>query len=154
MKAKWFIILVLSMSFTISRLALAADEHEDNEVATKIPTTISGIWGEVKEGEANLSTIITDKKLDKVHEAAFEIRDLVNALPDKSIDLPADNLAKVKSNAKYVADIAKRLDESGDAGDQAGTEANFKKLQNFLKIIETQYSSQQLKSVENEKVKS
>jgi hypothetical protein len=141
MKAKWFIILVLGMSFTIFRLAVA----DENEVATKIPATISGIWSEVKEGEGNLSTIITDKKLDKVHEAAFAIRDLVNALPDKSTDLTVDNLAKVKSNAKYVADIAKRLDESGDAGDQAATEANFKKLQNFLKAIEAQYSPEQLK---------
>ena len=143
MKAKWIIILVLGMSFAIFRLASAA-----------IPATVAGIWQEVKEHEEELGKIITGKKLDKVHEAAFEIRDMVNALPDKSIDLPADNLAKVKSNAKYVADIAKRLDESGDAGDQAGTEVNFKKLQNFLKVIETQYSSQQLKSVENEQVKS
>ncbi len=141
MKAKWFIILVLSMSFTIFRLASA------------IPATISGIWGDVKDHEEQLSKIIADKKFDKVHEVAFEIRDLVNVLSDKSIDLPADNLAKVKSNAKYVADIAKRLDESGDSGDQVATEANFKKLQNFLKVIETQYSSQQLNSVENEEPK-
>ncbi len=146
MKAKWLIILVLGMSFSIFKIALA---DEDSEVATKIPATISGILSEVKVSEEQLSTIITDKKLNKVHESAFEIRDLVNALLDKSSDLPADNLAKVKSNAKYVADIAKRLDESGDAGDQAGTESNFKKLQNFLKVIETQYSSQQLNSVEN-----
>jgi len=146
MKAKWFIILVLSMSLAVFRLASAEDEENEHKGGTKIPATISGIWDEVKEHEEQLGKIIMDKKLDKVHEAAFEIRDLVNALPGKS--------AKVKSNAKYVADIAKRLDGSGDAGDQAATEVNFKKLQDFLKVIETQYSSQQLKSVENEKVKS
>jgi hypothetical protein len=150
MKVKWFMFFMLGLSVATFQLSLA---DEDSEVATKIPATISGIWGAVKEGEANLSAIITDKKLDKVHVAAYAIRDLVNALPDKSTDLPADNLAKVKSYAKYVADLATRLDVSGDAGDQDTTEANFKKLQNFLKSIEDQYTPQQLKSVENEEAK-
>lgn len=139
MKTKWFVIVVLSVALAIVRLASAAEEHEHMEGEAKIPATISGIWAEVKEHEEQLGTIIADKKLDKVHEVAFEIRDMVNALPDKSMDLPADNLAKVKSNAKYVADIANRLDESGDAGDQTATEANFTKLQGLLKTIEAQY---------------
>ncbi len=144
MKTKWFVIVALSMALTLARLASAAEEPEHREGETKIPATIGGIWAEVKEHEEELGKIIADKKLDKVHEAAFEIRDLVNALPDKSEDLSADNLGKVKSNARYVADIANRLDESGDAGDQAATEANFGKLQGFLKTIETQYPPETL----------
>ncbi|MBI5024981.1 MAG: hypothetical protein HZC18_08325 [Candidatus Omnitrophica bacterium] len=139
MKTKWFVIAALSVAFIFVRFASAAEEHEHQEGKEEIPTTISGIWAEVKEHEEELGKTIAGKKLDKVHEAAFEIRDMVNALPDKSMDLPADNLAKVKSNARYVADIAKRLDESGDAGDQAATEANFTRLQGFLKTIEAQY---------------
>ena len=139
MKTKMFVIVALSAALTIVRFASAAEEQGHMEGEAKIPATVGGIWAEVKEHEEELGKIIEVKKLDKVHEAAFEIRDLVNALPDKSEDLPADNLAKVKSNARYVADIANRLDESGDAGDQAATETNFKKLQDFLKTIEAQY---------------
>lgn len=140
MRMKWFVIAsALSVSFAIVGFALAAEEGEHKEGKEAIPATVTGIWQEVKEHEGELGKIIADKKLDKVHEGAFEIRDMVNALSDKSMDLPADNLAKVKSNARYVADIANRLDESGDAGDQAATEANFGKLQGFLKIIEAQY---------------
>jgi len=145
MKTKWVVIAVLSMSFALVRLASAVAEHEHKEGEEKIPATIGGIWAEVKEHEEQLGKIIAEKKLDKVHEVAFEIRDLVNALPDKSMDLPADKLARVKSNAKYVADIAKRLDESGDAGDQIVTKTNFEKLQGFLKTIEAQYPSGELK---------
>lgn len=158
MKMKWFVIAaVLSVSFAIVGFALAAEEGEHKEGKEAIPATVTGIWQEVKEHEEELGKIIADKKLDKVHEGAFEIRDMVNALPDKSMDLPADNLAKVKSNARYVADIANRLDESGDAGDQAATEANFEKLRGFLKTIEAQYSPEilavsQASSV-NQKVK-
>ena len=127
------------MALAVVRLASAFEEYEHKEGQAKIPVTVSGIWAEVKEHEEQLGKIIADKKFDKVHEAAFEIRDLVNALADKSMDLPADSLARVKSNARYVADIAKRLDESGDADDQAATEANFSKLQGLLKTIEAQY---------------
>jgi rubrerythrin len=149
---KKIVIAALSLGLGFMPLLRAAEEHEHHEgKAEKIPDTVAGIWSEVKEHEEELGRIIADKKLDKVHEAAFEIRDMVNALPDKSKDLAADKLAKVKTNAKYVADIAKRLDESGDANDQAATEANFKKLQAFLKTIEAQYPPETLKPSEGEK---
>ncbi len=145
MRTKWLVIVAVSAAFILVRFASAAEEHEHKEGEEKIPATVGGIWAEVKEHEEQLGNIIADKKLDKVHEVAFEIRDLVNALPDKSMDLPADKLAKLNSNAKYVAEIAKRLDESGDAGDQAVTEANFKKLQALLETVEAQYPSGELK---------
>lgn len=146
MKTKWFVITALSVSFALGRLASATAEHEHMEGEEKTPATISGIWSEVKEHEEELGKIIADKKLDKVHEAAFEIRDLVNSLHDKSINLlSTDKLVMVNANAKDVADIATRLDESGDAGDQAATEANFKKLQGFLKTINAQYPQEMVK---------
>jgi rubrerythrin len=148
MKKRILVAALLGVALGMARLPVvwaAEEEHEHKEGKAKIPDTVAGIWSEVKEHEEQLGKIIADKKLDKVHEVAFEIRDMVNALPDKSKDLPADKLAKVKSNAKFVADIAKRLDESGDANDQAGTEANFKKLQGFLKTIESEYLPEQLK---------
>ena len=70
-----------------------------------IPNTVAGIWHDVKAHEDELGTLIAGKNLENVHEVAFAIRDLVNALP-----------------AKFVADLAHRLDKSGDAKDQAGTE--------------------------------
>ena len=109
------------------------------EAKATIPETIAGIWAEVKEHEEELGKIIAGKKLAGVHEAAFALRDMVNALPDKSKDLPAEKLTKVKANAKFVADLANRLDESGDANDQVATEASFKKLQGILKTIEALY---------------
>jgi len=139
MKTKWFVIVALSVAFTLVRFASAAAEHEHKEGAEKIPPTVGGIWAEVKEHEEQLGKLIVDKKLDKVHEVAFEIRDLVNALPDKSMDLPADKLAKLNSNAKYVAEIAKRLDESGDAGDAVNAKAQADRLAKLLEDIETLY---------------
>ena len=150
MKTKWFVTVALSATFILVRFASAAAEHERKEGKEKIPATVANIWQEVKEHEEELGKIITDKKLDKVHEVAFEIRDLVNALPDKSMDLPADKLAKLKSNAKYVADIAKRLDESGDAGDAVNTKAQADRLAKFLQDIETLYPAKTLHDTHTE----
>ena len=142
MKTKLSVILALSMAFIFVRFASA---DEEKGVQMQIPATVAGIWQEVKEQEDQLDKTIADKKLDKVHHFAFAIRDLVNAMPDKSTGLPVDSLAKIKSNGTYIANIATRLDEAGDANDQASTEANFKKLQNFLKTIEAQYPPEELK---------
>lgn len=132
-------LLAVAASFCLVAPAFAADEKDEPEMKIKIPDTSAGILKEVKQHEDELAKTITDKKLDDVHHHAFAIRDLVNALPDKSKDLAGDKLSKLKANAKFVADLAKRLDESGDSKDQAGTEANFKKLQGILKQIRSLY---------------
>ena len=132
-------LLAVGLSVWLVPATLAADEHEAHGGTVKIPDSAAGVLKEVKEHEAELGKIIADKKLDKVHEAAFAIRDLVNALPEKSTGLDVEKLGKLKSNAKFVASLADRLDKSGDANDQAGTESNFKKLQPILKEIESLY---------------
>lgn len=132
-------LLALAASVWLAPAAFAADEKDEPEVKIKIPDTAGGIFKEIKQHEEELGKTITDKKLEEVHHHAFAIRDLVNALPDKSKDLAADKLTNLKANAKFVTDLAKRLDESGDSKDQAGTEANFKKLQGILKKIRSFY---------------
>jgi CRISPR/Cas system CSM-associated protein Csm2 small subunit len=117
--------------------ATRAWADEEKETPTMIPATAAGILQAINAEETNLDKTITDKKLADVHHHAFAIRDLVNALPDKSKDLAADKLGKLKEEAKFVAVLADRLDKAGDANDQAGTEANFKKLQTVLKEIQS-----------------
>lgn len=138
------ILLALAVGLPVVPAVSAAEEHEHKDGKAKIPDILAGLWSEVKEHEEELGKAIADKKLDGVHEIAFEIRDLVNALPDKS-KLATDKMATLKSNAKFVTVLATRLDESGDAKDQAGTEVNFKKLQGILKTIESLYPADQLK---------
>lgn len=139
-------LLALAVGLPVVPAVSAAEEHEHEGGMAKIPDTLAGVWGEVKEHEEALAKTIADKKLESVHEIAFEIRDMVNALPDKSAKaLDTAKLGKLKANAKFVAALAARLDESGDAKDQAATEANFKKLQDVLKAIEALYPPESLK---------
>lgn len=156
MKSKWIMTTLLSLGlglYLAPALQAAEEEHhEQGEEAgpEETPDTVSGIWHEVKEHEAELAKVIADKQLSHVHHIAFSIRDYVNALPEKSKDLAADKLAQVTANARFVAQLAERLDESGDANDQAATEANFQKLQGILKSMEAQYPPDMLQAGEDE----
>ena len=141
MNKRIVVVGLLGLALGVLRLPVlvAAEGQEHMGGHATIPSTVGGIWHDVQVHEEALGRLIADKNLDKVHEVAFEIRDLVNALPAKSKELSADKLAKLKADAKFVADLASRLDKSGDAKDQAGTETNYKKLQGVLKTIESLY---------------
>lgn len=142
-----FIIAMAAVAVGLSciSIAIAHEEKETGKESKKIPSTLDGVWHEVKEHQTELETVIKAKQLSKVHEIAFHIRDLVNTMPGKSAKLPAANLSKVKSNAKFLATLAARLDETGDANDQTGTEENYKKFADLLKSVESQYPSDVLK---------
>jgi len=83
---------------------------------------------------------IQSGKLDVLHQHAFAIRDLVGALPGLSASMAADKLAKIKSDAKFVATLAQRLDTAGDANNKAAVESNFEKLKDVIKSIKAKYS--------------
>ncbi|MBZ0093664.1 MAG: hypothetical protein K8F27_15775 [Sulfuricellaceae bacterium] len=110
------------------------------EAPVRIPATSAAIWQAIDQQTAALSKAIQMGGLTEVHPRAFAIRDLVAALPARSGSLPSEKLAQVKENVKFVATLAQRLDATGDAKDKAGTEANFKKLQEVLAAIRADYS--------------
>ena len=131
MKTKGFIIAVLIVGLGLAPSLNASEKG----LSGKMPNTLGGIWQEIGEKQKELGDLIKDKKLDKVHEVAFVIRDLAKLLPDKSPDLSADNQKKLKSWVDGIADSAERLDKFGDGGDQANTEKETKRLDTLLKSI-------------------
>jgi len=134
------------MGLLVAGNVLAREGEGENKKAghEAMPTSISGIWGEIKEYEVILKEIIDAGKFDKVHEAAFEIRDMVKALSEKSTTLASENLENVKAGSKRVAEIADQLDKYGDAGDKTQTEEQFQRLTKTLGYIESQYSTELL----------
>jgi len=105
MKTKGFIIAVLIVGLGLAPSLNASEKG----LSGKMPNTLGGIWQEIGEKQKELGDLIKDKKLDKVHEVAFVIRDLAKLLPDKSPDLSADNQKKLKSWVDGIADSAERL---------------------------------------------
>lgn len=113
---------------------------EQKETATAIPDTPAAIWKSVDAETDEMTKLIESGKLEELHHHAFAVRDLIAALPDHSSNLPADKVEKVKSDSKFVATLASRLDESGDAKDKDASEASLKKLKGLLVTIRANYS--------------
>ena len=107
-------------------------EHAATGEKMKIPETVDGIFAAIHEHYETLEAAVEGKKLSDVHKLAFAIRDLANALVPKA---PPDKKKQVEDAAKNIAKLADDLDASGDAGDQAKTEANLKKFDGVLKVL-------------------
>jgi hypothetical protein len=118
-------------------LATAQEHHEHKEGEAhgkvQIPETLDGIWKEIHHHHQELKDTVKAGKLAEVHEHAFAIRDLGKALPAK---VPAEHKKHLENMVKKLSQIAADLDKSGDANNQAQTEANLKKLDALLKDME------------------
>ena len=141
--------IVISVGVTAKTLAFAADSekpaavagaHEEGKEATvTIPDSAAGIWQAIDKEMDEMSKLIEAGTVETLHHHAFAIRDLFAALPEHSGSLASDKLDKVKSDTKFVATLASRLDEAGDGKDKAAAASNFKKLQNLLKTARENY---------------
>jgi hypothetical protein len=109
------------------------------EAPITIPATAGEIWKAIDMHIKELHADIDKGVLKNAHQHAFAVRDLVQALPTHSAGLSPDALAKVTEQSKFVATLATRLDETGDANDKPGTVANLAKLEGVLKTIRANY---------------
>lgn len=130
----------MALSATISFLSLgitaARAAEAEKEETVKIPATADGILMAIHEHHTALADTVKSKKLEDVHVHAFAIRDLANALSPKA---DASKKTRVDGALKNISTLADDLDKSGDAGDQAKTEANLKKLDGVLKVLNAQF---------------
>lgn len=139
MKTKTLLAMGLcaAIGLSISSAALAQEhdghQHAESAEQIKIPETVDGIIKEIHKQQEALHDVVKAKKLAEVHHYAFAIRDLAKALPAKA---NPDMRKMVENAVKRVSQIAESLDKSGDAGNQAATEANVKKMDAALKILE------------------
>ena len=123
-----------AFAFTALSSPVAFAQHQD-KAKISVPDTADGILQEIHKHHGELADVVKSKKLADVHHHAFAIRDLANALPDK---VAAAKKARVEGSAKNIAKLAEDLDKTGDAGDQAATEANLKKLDGVLMALDSQ----------------
>lgn len=139
-KSVW-LSLIMSLFIGALPLGLFANTAEVSKVA--IPSTIPEIWKGIEEHSASLNLALKENQLTSIHEHAFAIRDLVNALPAKSMDLSDEQKKTLQNNLNFVAQLATRLDKTGDANDKEGTQANWDKLEKILTQLRKLYQTSQ-----------
>lgn len=99
-----------------------------------IPATAAEILTVVEAKLVELERIIAAKKLEQVHSTAFEIRDLLLALPEK-VALPETDKKQLSASLGKIKQQASLLDKFGDAGDSAQTSAVFGKFKEEIEKI-------------------
>ncbi len=128
-----------SLAFTgLSTTTAWADEkkpHAPEHGKVQIPGTTEEIMKEIHKHHGELAEVVKSKKLAEVHEHAFAIRDLAKGLIDK---VPVDKKSRLQGSVNKISKLATDLDNSGDANDQAKTEANLKTLDGVLAQLDGQ----------------
>jgi hypothetical protein len=124
-------------SITLSTPMLLAHEGHDHGARTKVAVadTADGILQEIQKQHALISTAVTGKNLNGVHDPIEAIPALAKALPDKVAD---DKKARVQGSVNNLTKAADSLHHAADAGDQAKAEAELKKLDGVLLVLNQQ----------------
>lgn len=99
----------------------------------------SSTWGDIQAQMRDLAQMIKDKRLDEVHPVAFEVRDLVRTLPEKSRALPPAILKKLEAQVRIMDRLAEQLDGYADAGKQRETARQEQAVIRTLETIRTLY---------------
>lgn len=138
-KAAAVLCVLAGASLPAATFAHGAEKHEapaksgeEAQAPTAIPATAAEIWTRIDAEVAELDKAVAGGAFGEVHHHAFAVRDLVAALPGRSKSLPADKLAKVQANVKFVATVAQRLDAAGDASDKAAVQSGVAQLKKVL----------------------
>jgi len=114
-----------------SLLAGAAGAKEAGEQLV-IPDKPAEIWQAVHEHVQAMEALVAGSDLEEVHHHALAVKSLVAELSKRSAGTDPAARKKFRAYAGYVATLAERLDETGDANDIQGTEANLRKLKGIL----------------------
>jgi YHS domain-containing protein len=96
-------------------------------------------WADIQLQVKDLAELIREQRLDEVHPVAFEIRDLVRTLPDKSQALSAASRVRLAAQVRVVDRLAEQLDRYGDDGKQAEAARQAQSLARALATIKSLY---------------
>jgi hypothetical protein len=126
------ICLVFAMMLGGFSSVLAQQGHEPlAESKVTVPATVEDILANVDLQLSALNKVIMAKELDRVHVLAFEIRDMLMALPQRS-DLPAPGKAALMTSLNNIKQQATLLDKFGDAKNLAQTKKVFTKFEDEI----------------------
>lgn len=136
MRKNMMIVWIGLFAGLIGTHTFAQQGHESAEkMKMQIPASTDEILAAVGSRTLDLEKTIEAKALAKVHVAAFEIRDLLLALPEKPNSLSAEEKTALTASLKKIKQQAGLLDKYGDAGDLPQTKAVFGKLKEEIEKI-------------------
>jgi hypothetical protein len=124
-------------SISLSPPALLAHEGHDHGAKNNVaaPDTAEGILLEINRQHGLITAAVSGKNLKGVHDPIEALAKLAKVLPDKSAE---DEKLRVQGSANNLAKVADSLHHAADAGDQAKAEAELKRLDGVLLVLNQQ----------------
>ena len=125
-----------AFAFTSLNTVLAHEGHDHGaKNKTAMPDTAEGIMKEIHQQHALITTAVTGKNLKAVHDPIEAIPALAKALPEK---VAADKKTRVQGSVSNLTKVIESLHQAADAGDQAKSETELKKLDGVLLALDQQ----------------
>ncbi len=136
-------IAAFAFTFAFAAPAVFADDKKDDK-KTDHPAaghfaSAAEAWTAAQDGMKEMGDLITAKKLKSVHEAEVKVVAALKGLGANSAMVEGDKKKRLDAALAQAAKLADSTHDAADDGQQAKTEAEFKKLQGSLKLIEAQY---------------
>lgn len=116
-----------------------ADSSVGSEAESGQPAGLVATWGEIQSRRNAIDGMIRHGKLDEIHGVAGGLEALGETLIKESSMLDEAKLRRVQGASSQLARLADSLHDAADKGDAQATEAEFKKLDGLLRVIEAQY---------------
>lgn len=137
MKTKMMLVsLIWGLMLGVGPAVFAQQGHGPiAEKKVAVSGTVKEMLAEVDSRITTLEQVITAGELDKVHVIAFDIRDILMALPQKRSDLPAQGQAVLKASLNKINQQAGLLDKYGDAKNLAQTKMVFAKFKEEIEKV-------------------
>ena len=123
-----------SESAESERAEKAKGEQTEHREATPIvpAATVPEIWAQIETERSILKTTVESGTLDEVQQLADRISGLVVAAAQKANAASPATAEQVNGMVDQVKASAAKLDELGDTGDRALTQAEFNKFSSVL----------------------
>ena len=129
---------LLALSLLIfSDSALEGDPrgHTGKGTGQQAPATISEIFAAVDKRLAALDRAVVKGDLHRIHEVAFETRDLLLTIPPKATSLSDKGKSDLQKSLKKIRQQAALLDKYGDAGNARMTKVVLGKFKSEIQSI-------------------
>lgn len=128
--------------------AFAAEKaaHPEKHAAAAAYPSTGAAWAAVQEAAKEIDSLVAAKNLKPIHEAEEKLTGALKYLEGNSPMVTGDKATRLKPALAQAVKLADSVHHASDAGDQAKTEAELKKLKGALKLVEAQYPAEALQT--------
>ena len=142
-----FVILSLTTLFIAgcgSDQKQKSQAHDDNDISLKTPESYAAAIEQCEFHLTEITELIENGELSKVHTEAAKIRDIARKLPQLAKgSIPLDMLKDINIKSKELAGMFTVVDKAADSGDKEGTIRAHQAMQTLVDSLKLHTSHNQ-----------